>query len=99
MIARTWKGITTKANAEPYLQFLTNELKVSLDELPGYQSIQVLRRAMDEQVEFTTIIIFDTIQSIKLFAGEDYEKAHISAKAAALLYSYNDMVIHYEVVL
>ena len=45
--------------------------------MEGYKGIQLLERDVENQVEFTTIMWFDTIESVKQFAGENFESAYV----------------------
>ena len=65
--------------------------------VPGYRGIQLFRRAVDTEVEFITIMWFDSLEAVKRFAGEDYEKAYVPAKARELLARFDDYSQHYDV--
>ena len=99
MICRMWHGWTKTANAEGYDSYLKGELFPRLErELGqhGYRGFHVLRLARENEVEFVTLVWFESLQAVRSFAGEDYEKAVISAKAQALLSRYAERVEHYE---
>jgi hypothetical protein len=63
----------------------------------GFQSIQLLRRDLDIEVEFITVMRFDSLDSVRIFAGEDYEEAVIPPSARALLSRFDARSQHYEV--
>ena len=65
--------------------------------IPGFRNIQLLRRPLQEEVEFITIIWFDSLDAVKQFAGPDYEKAVVLEKARSLLKRYDQTSQHYEV--
>ena len=98
MIARIWHGYTTKYNAVIYEHLLKEEIFVEIKKkkIKGYKGIQLLKRDLQEEVEFTTIMWFDTIESVKQFAGDDYEKAHVPAKARKVLERFEDRSTHCE---
>jgi hypothetical protein len=99
MICRMWHGWTSKANADSYEAYLKNELFPRLArELTehGYKGFHVLRRDSGEEVEFLTMVWFDSLQSVRSFAGEQYDAPVISPKAAALLAHYDGRCQHYE---
>ena len=48
----------------------------------GYRGAYLLRRELGEEVEFITILGFDSVDSVRAFVGEDYEVAHVPAKVA-----------------
>ena len=87
MIARIWHGFTAFENAEAYEKFLETEFMPSIEKknIPGYRKFQLLRNDETDRVAFITIMWFDTLEQIKAFAGEDYEKAVVHPTAHALL--------------
>lgn len=99
MISRIWHGYTTFDNADSYENLLKKEIFIGIEnrEIAGYQGIQLLRRSMETEVEFITIMWFDSIESIKIFAGEDYENSVVLPQARSLLSRYDQRSQHYEV--
>lgn len=100
MICRVWHGWTARANAAAYDSYLNHELLPRVErELAsrGYRGFQVLRHDGDDEVEFVTMLWFDSIESVKAFAGKDYETPVISERALGLLAHYDTRVEHYEV--
>jgi hypothetical protein len=63
----------------------------------GYRGIRLLRRALDGEVEFITLMWFDSWEAVKAFAGEDHEHAVVPPKARAVLARFDDRSQHYEV--
>jgi heme-degrading monooxygenase HmoA len=63
----------------------------------GFRSIDLVRRERDHDVEFMTLMWFDTLGSVKEFTGEDYETAHVPAQARAVLADFDRRSAHYEV--
>ena len=45
--------------------------------IPGFRSIGLIRRQREHDVEFMTLIWFDTLDSVRAFMGEDYEAAQV----------------------
>jgi heme-degrading monooxygenase HmoA len=99
MIGRIWHGWTTPANADAYEELLKNEVFTGIRDrqIAGFQGIQLFRRILGDEVEFITIIWFDTIEAVRAFAGEDYEAAVVPQKARALLSRFDARSQHYEV--
>ena len=99
MIGRIWHGYTTEANADVYENLLREEIFVGIRKrhIPGFQEIQLLRRNLENEVEFITIMWFDDLESVRAFAGEDYEKAVVPPHARALLSRFDERSQHYEV--
>lgn len=97
-IARTWRGYTRPENASTFENFLKQTVFPEFQkELTGYEGVQLLKRELNDEVEFTTIMWFDSIDSIKSFAGEDYETAHIDPNVQKLLSNYDRNSTHSEV--
>jgi len=99
MISRIWHGWTNPENADAYEALLKNEIFVGFKErhIQGYRGIQLLRRPLDNEVEFVTIMRFDSLDAVRVFAGEDYEAAVVPPKARALLARFDARSQHYEI--
>ena len=99
MIGRIWHGWTKPENADAYENLLRKEIfsGIASKNLTGYNGIQLFRRTTENEVEFVTIMWFESIEAIKKFAGEDYETAVVPAKARELLKRFDERSQHYEV--
>ena len=99
MISRIWHGWTTPANADAYEALLKSEIFTGIRdrEIAGYRGIHLLRRDIGDEVEFVTIMWFDSLEAVRTFAGEDYEVAVVPPKARALLSRFDARSQHYEV--
>lgn len=99
MIARIWHGWTTEQKADIYENLLRTEIfpGIAAKKVPGYRGIQLLRRPGDDEVEFLTIMWFDSWVAVKEFAGEDYEQAYVPPKAREVLARFDRQSSHYEI--
>lgn len=99
MISRIWHGYTTFGNADAYENLLREEIFTGIKSrnIKGYKGIQLLRRNMEDETEFITIMWFDSLDAIIDFAGKDYENAVVHPKAQKLLSRYDKKSQHYEV--
>jgi hypothetical protein len=99
MISRIWHGWTTRSNADVYEDLLRDEIFRGIKgrNISGFRSIQLLRREVGEEVEFVTVMKFDSLASVKIFAGEDYEAAVVPARARAVLSRFDQRSQHYDV--
>ncbi|MDH5390522.1 MAG: antibiotic biosynthesis monooxygenase [Candidatus Bathyarchaeota archaeon] len=99
MISRVWHGWTTPANADAYEALLKSEIFTGIQDrqIAGYRGIHLFRRNLGDEVEFVTVMWFDTIEAVRAFAGEDYEVAVVPPKARALLSRFDARSQHYEV--
>ncbi len=100
MIARIWHGWTSFENADNYEQLLRNEIFPSIKNrnIKGYRKISLLRRPLENEVEFITIMIFDNLNAVKEFAGKEYEKSYVPQKARDVLLRHDKFSQHYEIV-
>lgn len=99
MICRVWHGWTTKANADAYDQLLRSEVfrGIAARSIRGYHGIELLRRVTGDEVEFVTLMWFDSLEAVRAFAGDDYEQAVVPRAARALLKRFDARSAHYEV--
>ncbi|MGH7455951.1 MAG: antibiotic biosynthesis monooxygenase [bacterium] len=99
MISRIWHGWTTPSNADAYESLLKSEIFIGIQnrQIAEYRGIQLFRRNLGEEVEFVTVMWFDSVEAIRAFAGEDYEVAVVPLKARALLSRFEARSQHYEV--
>ncbi|GJQ36328.1 MAG: antibiotic biosynthesis monooxygenase [Anaerolineaceae bacterium] len=99
MIIRIWHGWTSPSNADIYENLLKEEIFVGIQDrhIPGFKGIQLLRRELKEEVEFITIMKFDSLDAVRQFAGEDYEVAVVPQKARAVLARFDERSQHYEI--
>jgi heme-degrading monooxygenase HmoA len=99
MISRIWHGWATPENADQYEALLKEEIFVGIQDrqITGFKNIQLLRRKVGDEVEFVTIMLFDSLDAVREFAGEDYEIAVVPEKARAVLSRFDQRSQHYEV--
>ncbi|HEY2956806.1 MAG TPA: antibiotic biosynthesis monooxygenase [Actinomycetota bacterium] len=101
MITRIWRGWTTPENADAYQRIVSQEVLPGIAgrNLDGYHGAYLLRRDLDGEVEFATILLFDSLDHVRAFAGEDYEAAYVPAQARAVLSRFDERSAHYETLL
>jgi heme-degrading monooxygenase HmoA len=99
MIARIWHGWTTAGKADAYEHLLREEIFASIDAklIEGFRGIELLRRDLDAEVEFVTLMRFESVDAIREFAGPDYEAAVVPEKARRLLTRFDQRSQHYTV--
>ena len=98
-IKRIWHGWTTPENADRYEQLLEKEVFPSIEDknIAGYRSIELLRRNHGDQVEFVTIMTFESLQSVIDFQGDDYERCYVPDAAQRVLSRWDQFSAHYDV--
>ena len=99
MICRLWRGWTTPENADAYERIVRAEVIPGIEarRIPGFQHIDLMRRELGHEVEFQTLMWFDSLDSIKAFIGEDYSVSHVPPAAQAVLKRFDDRAAHFEV--
>jgi heme-degrading monooxygenase HmoA len=99
MISRIWHGWTTTANADAYEALLKSEIFLGIQNrrIAGYRGIQLFRRDFKDEIEFVTVMWFESLDAVRSFAGEDYEAAVVPPKARELLSRFDNRSQHYEV--
>lgn len=98
MIERHWKGIARPAESENYIRHLTGKTFPHLEDLNGFIKAAILRRPVEIGVEFLVVTTWDSIESIKQFAGEQVDVANVPPEARAMMVQFDELVRHYEVV-
>ena len=101
MVSRIWHGWTSHENAAAYQSLLEAEILpgIAARQSDGYVGAHLLRRESDDEVEFVTILWFESPDAVRRFAGDDYEAAVVPPKAQALLSRYDGRSAHYQVLL
>jgi heme-degrading monooxygenase HmoA len=96
MIVRMWHGYTTPHDADAYEALLKHEIFKGIEgkAMAGFRGIELLRRPVDEEVEFITIMRFERIDDVKAFTGDDYE--NVPEAARRLLKRFDARSQHYE---
>jgi heme-degrading monooxygenase HmoA len=98
MIARTWHGMVPAARADEYQAYLERTGVPDLRATPGNQGVWVFRRTEDERTHFWVISLWESLASIRAFAGDDVERARYYPEDNAFLLELEPHVTHYDVV-
>ena len=99
MIARIWHGYTMDANAEAYASMLKAEILPGIMQAAGYRGSYLLRRRCGNEVEFVTVMLWDSVEALRCFAGNDYEQAIVPAERRKLLSHCDERSAHYEILM
>ena len=97
MIARLWHGVTTRENAGKYEELLRSEVLPGIHRVEGYRGAWLLRREVPEGAEFVTMTIFESLDAVRRFAGEDPEAAVVPEEARKLLARFDRRSVHYTI--
>jgi heme-degrading monooxygenase HmoA len=97
MIARIWRGVTPAHKADDYLRYLEATGLKEYRATPGNRGAWVLRRISDAEAEFITLSHWDSLDAIRAFAGDDYERAVYYPEDQDYLLDFAPNVEHYEI--
>ena len=98
LIARIWRGQTLATMADEYTKYLYEEGVCTIAKIPGNRGVQMLRMVDDAIADFQVVSYWDSVEAIKLFAGEDYEKVHSLPDDPKFMIGGAPTVRHFEVV-
>jgi heme-degrading monooxygenase HmoA len=97
MIARTWCGKATTEKADDYQRHFTTRVAPHLKELEGHRGAYLLRREVNGEVEFLAVTLWDSIESVKVFARQKPDVAFVEPGGRAALSSFDEFARHYEI--
>ncbi len=97
MIARVWRGATRREDADAYVAYLEEDSLPAARALPGSGGTFVLHRRDGDLEEFVTVLLFDSLDDVAAFAGEDLERAVFFPEDDRFLVERDLEVRHYEV--
>jgi len=99
-IKRIWHGWTTMENAGTYQELLHREIFPGIEskEISGYRCVELFRRDLGDEVEFMTIMTFDSLKDVIKFQGKDYEKCYVPESAQKVLKRWDKKSSHFEAV-
>ena len=100
MICRYWRGWTTPENADAYEDVVRHQVIPGIEarRIPGFLHIDLVKREVGDEMEFATLMWFDSLESITAFTGEDSSVAHVPEAARRVLERFDERSAHYEVI-
>jgi heme-degrading monooxygenase HmoA len=98
MVARIWHGYTLPGNADAYEAMLKPELLPGISKVKGFMGSYFLRRDNGSEIEFITIMLWESIDAIRAYAGAHFETAVVPEERREYLLRYDERSTHYEVV-
>lgn len=98
-VCRLWRGWTTPENADAYERIVRGQVIPDIEarRIRGFQHIDLMRRNLGSEVEFQTLMWFESLDAIKAFMGEDYSVSHVPAAAQDVLSRFDERAAHFEV--
>jgi len=97
VIARVWRGATTAADGDAYAAYIEETGMTVARKLDGSRGTLVLRRVVGDRAEFETVLLFDSLDDVRAFAGDEIEKAVFFPEDDRYLVERDLGVSHYEV--
>ena len=97
MIARIWHGYTAPEQADAYEAMLKPELLPGIGRVKGYRGSYLLRKSAGPEIEFITIMLWDSMDAIRAVTGPDAETAVVPEERRKYLTRYDAKSAHYEV--
>ena len=98
MITRLWHGWATHENADAYENLLRTKILPGIHRVDGFKGAYLLRKDAEDDVEFITLTLFESMDAVRAFAGEDYEIAVVPPEARQLLLKFDQKARHYQTV-
>ena len=99
MISRHWTGIARREDADRYFRHLESETFPKLASLVGFAGASILRRDVASGTEFRVITVWESLQAIEAFSGENIDAAVVPAEVQAMMVEFDRRVAHYEIAL
>jgi len=97
VIARVWRGAVRPGDGDAYAAYLNETGVREIRATPGNRGVLVLRRDTPEQTEFTFISMWESMDAIRRFAGDDVERAHYYQRDQEFLLALEPTVTHHDV--
>lgn len=97
MIARHWKGIAKREQAENYIEHLQHDTFRKLANIDGFLYAAILQREVSQGIEFLIVTHWQNMQAVQEFAGQDAQVAVVPQNVQEMMVEYDQEVMHYEI--
>jgi heme-degrading monooxygenase HmoA len=98
MIVRTWRGRASKINSDKYLRHFQSNVFPELERIEGFQNAHVMQRGDGDLVEILVMTMWNSMDDVRRFAGDDPTQAVVEPEARKVLTDYDATVKHYGLV-
>lgn len=96
MIERHWSGIVRAGRARDYVRHLEGDTFPRLRAIPGFVRSRTLRRDVAEGTEFRIVTVWESLDAVRAFAGDDVEVAVVPEVVRRMMVRFDPRVAHYE---
>jgi heme-degrading monooxygenase HmoA len=97
MIARIWKGAVHRRDADAYARYMQDTGVAGYARTPGNRGVWMLRREVGDRTEFVMFTLWESLEAVKAFAGDDYQTAVFYPEDDRFLVERELVATHYEV--
>jgi heme-degrading monooxygenase HmoA len=97
MVARIWRGVVRRGDADDYAVYIRDTGFAEYKSTPGNRGAWMLRRDEGDRTEFITLTLWESLDAVRAFAGDDIEAAVYYPEDERYLLEGEDWVKHYEV--
>jgi heme-degrading monooxygenase HmoA len=97
LIARLWKGAVRRRDGDAYARYMQDTGVAGYAGTPGNRGVWMLRRDVGERTEFLMFTLWDSLDAVKAFAGEDHERAIFYPEDDRYLVERDTTATHYQV--
>jgi heme-degrading monooxygenase HmoA len=97
VIARIWRGAVRPDDGDAYAEYIERTGVAGYRSTPGNRGVTMLRRDVEDRCEFLVLSLWDSLDAIKAFAGEDYETAVFYPEDDRFLIERDEKSSHWDV--
>ena len=97
MILRIWRAYADTLSADRYPRHLLDKVRPELEKIAGFRGLLLVTRQHGDEVEYIVQTLWDSMDSVRTFAGPNPDRAVVEPAAAAMLVRFDETVDHYEV--
>ncbi len=98
MIARSWSAEANPENADKYIRHFREKVLPVVTSIEGHRGAYVLKRGRGEGVEIVIITLWESMNAVRKFAGDEPDVAVVTDEARAILSRFDERVAHYDIV-
>jgi heme-degrading monooxygenase HmoA len=96
VIARIWRGVVRAADADAYRTYVGDTGVRAYRQTPGNRGAWILQRIEGDRCEIVALSFWDSLEAVRGFAGDDFERAVYYPEDDRFLVERDDRVSHYE---